>query len=100
MSYKTSCYFKTGSKSRYSKLNTEQKARWRKRTGCGQYSMHRWTTSERLLILISDETDRELSGQLHRSVVSIQQQRHNLKRKYGDNAITVLKISLNSLSKE
>ena len=52
--------------------------------------MHRWTNVERLLILISDEMDRTLSNKLHRSVVSIQQQRHNLKRKYGKNAISIL----------
>lgn len=91
MSYRTSCYYKTDNKNRYNKLNTAQKTRWRKCTGCGQYNMHRWTNAERLLILISDETDRTLSSKLHRSVVSIQQQRHNLKRKYGKNAISVLK---------
>ena len=90
MSYRTSCYYKTDNKNRYNKLNTAQKTRWRKRTGCGQYKMHRWTNVERLLILASDETDRTLSSKLHRSVVSIQQQRHNLKRKYGKNAISVL----------
>ena len=65
-------------RARYKVVRWGQKRRYRARTGSGKYPQKKWTEEEIALVLKHAMTDRELAKQLHRSVASIQQKRHNI----------------------
>lgn len=58
----------------------QQKNRYRLRTGSNQYLRRTWSNREKELVLKHNQTDRELSSQIKRSVTAIQKMRCYLKQ--------------------
>ena len=68
-------------KDKFRETFREQKARYRKRTGSGEYAPSTYTDEQNQMILAHEIPDRELSEIIKHSVDSIQRQRCKLKKR-------------------
>lgn len=65
---------------KYQETRRAQLARYRRRTGTGQYKKRAWTDEEDRQVLAHACPDRELSLRIHRSVLAISVRRAKLKQ--------------------
>lgn len=68
---------------KYHQTRRDQCCRWRKRTGSNLYPTRPWTADEEALVMDYQGPDRELSEQIHRSVIAIQAHRVRMRQKMG-----------------
>lgn len=68
---------------KYHQTRRDQCRRWRKRTGSNLYPKRPWTADEEALVMDYHGPDRELSEQIHRSVIAIQAHRVRMRQKMG-----------------
>lgn len=65
---------------KFKKCKRKQQERWRKRSGAFKYGRRRWTEEEDTMVLLQNETDRELSKKIQRSIGAIYARRVKLKK--------------------